>query len=89
MFQSSAEDKAKRAGEHAVAPVDKHPVLIVDRVTGEYIGDFSCNISVIDLYEFSEEEQGIIRLFCNAGRSDVLEEMLSDHKSWIHRGVIV
>lgn len=89
MFQSSEGDKARRAGEHAVAPVDTHPVLIVDRVTGDYIGDFSCNISVIDLYEFSVEEQGIIRLLCQAGRSDVLEEMLSNEKSWIHKGVIV
>lgn len=88
MFQSTAEDKARRAGERAVAPIDTHPVLIFDRVTGDYVGDFACNVSVIDLALFTEEEQGILRLMCQSGRSDVLEEMLSDDSNWIHKGVV-
>ena len=89
MFQSTAEDKAKAAGERAIAPIDTHPVLIFDRVTGDYVGDFSANISVIDLTLLDAEQQGIVRLCCQSGRSDVLEEMLSNEKSWIHKGVIV
>ena len=89
MFDSTTEEQARVAGERAVCSADTHPLLLIDHVSQEYQGAFHTNISVIDLSVFTEEELGIIKILCQAGRYDTLNEMVENPNNWIHKGMLV
>lgn len=89
MFDAPEQKQVEYAESVAVVPQDARPLLIIDRVTGETVGTFACNVSVVDLSYFDSWERGVVQLLCQSGRGEDVGKMVDDSESWIQKGVIV